>query len=252
MRSGAARAGLAAVAGTAALVGLHSAPALTWLPVVRRRFPVLDGAGDPSHVALTFDDGPDAVSTPVLLDELAALDARATFFLLGENVRRAPDVVRRLVAEGHEIAVHGWHHRNSLRVLPGELRASLERALDVIEGVSGVRPTLYRPPYGAVTLGTLRAARSLGLTTVLWGAWGVDWAPDATPASVQRALAPDLAGGVTILLHDSDCTSSRGSWRSTLGALRPVVEGLRARGLEVGPLGEHRGAPSAAVPVPSA
>lgn len=235
----------------AGAVGLHSAPALSWIPAVRRPFRVLDGAGHPTHVALTFDDGPDAVSTPRILDELDALGVRATFFLLGENVLRAPDVTRRLVADGHEVALHGWHHKNSLRVRPGALRASLVQALDAIESTGGVRPALYRPPYGVVTLGTLLAARSLGLTTVLWGAWGIDWAPTATPASVRRALAPDLTGGVTVLLHDSDCTSSPGSWRSTLGALRPLVEDLRARGLTVGPLRDH-GFDPAKVPVPTA
>jgi peptidoglycan/xylan/chitin deacetylase (PgdA/CDA1 family) len=190
-------------------------------------------------VALTFDDGPDPASTPRILDELDALGVRATFFLLGEMTERAPDVARRIADDGHEVALHGWHHRNSLRVAPNALRASLARALDVIGDATGVRPTLYRPPYGVVTLGTLRAARSLDLTTVLWGAWGADWAADATPSSVQRTLAPDLAGGATVLLHDSDCTSSPGSWRATLGALRPLVDGVRARGLQVGPLREH-------------
>jgi len=135
--------------------------------------------------------------------------------------------------------LHGWHHRNSLLVSPRALRASLARALDTVEEAARVRPDLYRPPYGVLSAATAYAARSLGLTTVLWGAWGADWGVTATPASVLRTLAPDLAGGTTVLLHDSDCTSSPGSWRSTLGAVRPLVDGLRARGLTVGALGEH-------------
>jgi peptidoglycan/xylan/chitin deacetylase (PgdA/CDA1 family) len=221
----------------ASVAAVHSAPALTFVPAIRRRFPALSGTVDPGCVALTFDDGPDAASTPHLLDELDRLQVRATFFLLGEMVQRHPEVARRLVADGHEIGLHGWHHRNSLWVGPLALRRSLVRALAQIEEVTGRRPVLYRPPYGVVTLGTLWAARSLGLTTVLWGAWGRDWEARATGPSVLRTLAPDLTGGVTVLLHDSDCTSAPGSWRSTLAAVPPLVAELRSHGLTVGTVG---------------
>jgi peptidoglycan-N-acetylglucosamine deacetylase len=230
----------AAAVGATAVWLAHSTPALTFVPAVRRAFPGLEGVGRPDHVALTFDDGPDDSSTPLILDELAALGVRATFFLLGEMVERSPATATRLAADGHEIALHGWHHRNSLWVPPHRLRRSLVRALDRIEATVGVRPTLYRPPYGVLTVSSLWAARSLGLTPVLWGAWGKDWSEKATPLTVAQSLAPDLTGGVTVLLHDSDCTSAPQSWRSTLGALRPLIERLRERGLTVGPLREHR------------
>jgi len=233
------RAGLTAgVAVGAAL--FHAAPGVSWLPRVRRHLPRLDGQGRAGSVALTFDDGPDPESTPALLDLLADLDVRATFFVLGQMVQAAPDLARRLVADGHEVALHGWHHRNSLLVSGRGLQASLAQALDLLADTTGVRPRWYRPPYGVMTAGTVRSARNLGLDTVLWGAWGRDWTQTATPASVLRRLAPDLSGGVTVLLHDSDSTSEPGSWRSTLGAVRPLVSELRDRGLGVGPLRDHR------------
>lgn len=80
-------------------------PAATWLPAVRRLLPGLAGAGAADHVALTFDDGPDPRSTPRFLDELARLGCRATFFVLGEMLERHPALGRRVVADGHEIAV---------------------------------------------------------------------------------------------------------------------------------------------------
>jgi len=218
---------------------LHAGSALVWWPAVRRHLPRLHGTGRPDHVALTFDDGPDPESTPRLLDVLDDLGVRATFFVLGQMVAAAPELTRRLVADGHEVALHGWHHRNSLRVPPLALHRSLGRALDVLGDAAGVRPALYRPPYGVVTAGTLASARALGLRTVLWGAWGKDWSARATPARVLRTVAPDLRGGVTVLLHDSDCTSAPGSWRSALGAVRPLVAASRGAGLSVGPLGEH-------------
>ncbi len=227
-------AGLVAAAGT-----LQAASALIWWPAVRRQLPRLHGTGSPDHLALTFDDGPDPESTPRLLDLLADLGVRATFFVLGSMVAVAPDLTRRLVTDGHELGLHGWHHRNSLLVAPVALRRSLVRALDTVQEVAGTRPVLYRPPYGVVTGGTLWAAHSLGLSTVLWGAWGQDWSVRATPSTVLRSLAPDVRGGATVLLHDSDCTSSPGAWRSMLGAVRPLVDGARDAGLRVGPLGEH-------------
>ncbi len=190
-------------------------------------------------MALTFDDGPDARGTPEILDILGELDVKATFFVLGEQVAAHPDEARRLGTEGHEIALHGWNHRNSLFVSPHGLRASLVRALDEIAATTGVRPKWYRPPYGIATAATFWASRSLGFTPVLWDAWGRDWREDATPEDVVRDVLRDARSGSTVLLHDSDCTSAPDSWRVTAGALRPLVQRLRAESLTVGPLRDH-------------
>jgi peptidoglycan/xylan/chitin deacetylase (PgdA/CDA1 family) len=221
----------------------HSLPSATRIPAVQEVMPSLIGRTRTEHVALTFDDGPDPLGTPRILDVLADLEVKATFFLLGEQVVRYPDIAKRVAAEGHEIALHGWHHRYSLLVPPRPLRRSLDRALEVIDTATGATPRWYRPPYGVATAGTFRAAKDLGLTTVLWSQWGLDWQPTATSSSVLAALAGGRHGGVgpgdTILLHDSDITSSAGSWRAPLGALRPLVDGLRERDLTVGPLADH-------------
>lgn len=225
-------------AGAAALA--HLAPGITCVVGVRRdRLPVLTGQGSSGSVALTFDDGPDPESTPAILEVLDDLGVTATFFLLGEMVEKAPSLAAEMNAAGHEIALHGWHHRNSLRVTPWSLRDSLHRATDLIQSVTGTPLHYYRPPYGVLAGGNLIAARDLGLTTVLWGAWGRDWAPTATPHTVLANIRADLQPGTTVLLHDSDCTSSPGSWRSTLGAVRPLVEEIRSRDLAVVPLGRH-------------
>lgn len=84
------------------------------------------------------------------------------------------------------------------------------------------------------------AARRLGLTPVLWTWWGEDWTARAIPDSVHRTLVRDLRGGGTILLHDSDCTSAPGAWRSALGALPRILDACQERGPTVGPLREHR------------
>jgi peptidoglycan/xylan/chitin deacetylase (PgdA/CDA1 family) len=228
--------GAAVVAG----VGLaHAGPAVTWLGGVRRLLPGLAGVGDRGHVALTFDDGPDPVSTPCFLRELRRLDCRATFFVLGELLERHPGLGRRITEEGHEVAVHGWRHGNALLSRPGAPARELGAAVRLVCAVTGVRPAWYRPPYGVLSAEAVVAARALRLRAVLWTAWGRDWTAQATAASVLAALAPGLRGGATVLLHDCDHTCAPGSWRSALGALPEVVGRCRAMGLRVGPLGEH-------------
>jgi peptidoglycan-N-acetylglucosamine deacetylase len=225
-----------------ALAGLglvHAGPGATWLPAVRRWLPGLAGEGAADHVALTFDDGPDPRGTPLFLGELARLGCRATFFVLGELLERHPSLGRRIVAEGHEIAVHGWRHRCALLSRPGLVTAELRRAADVAREVTGVEPAWYRPPYGVFSAEALIAARRCGLRPVLWTAWGRDWTATASPASVLAELSPGLRGGATLLLHDSDHSSAPSSWRSALGALPEVVARCRGRGLRVGPLREH-------------
>jgi peptidoglycan/xylan/chitin deacetylase (PgdA/CDA1 family) len=222
-----------------AVAAVHAGPAASWLPIVRRAFPGLAGVGAPDHVALTFDDGPDPRSTPYFLQELRRLGCSATFFVLGEMLQRHPALGRRIVTEGHEIAVHGWRHGNALIVPPGRAAAEIRRTAGLVTAVAGVRPSWYRPPYGVLSAETLVQARWCGLRPVLWSAWGRDWTASADPRSVLAVLEPDLRGGATVLLHDSDHTAAPGAWRSALGALPELVDRCRAARLRVGALRDH-------------
>ena len=209
----------------------HIGPAATWLPVVRRHLsPRLAGVGHPRHVALTFDDGPDPVSTPRFLDALDGLGARATFFVLGDAVVRHPGVVRETVRRGHEVAVHGWSHDRPWLPTPARDVRALRRAVEAVQDVTGAAPRWYRPPYGILTSGRWAAARAAGLRPVLWTAWGRDWTATASPASVRGTVEAGLGGGGTVLLHDTDRTAAPGSWRATLGALPDLVADWRAAG----------------------
>jgi peptidoglycan/xylan/chitin deacetylase (PgdA/CDA1 family) len=235
------------LAAATALVA-HAVPALTtYGPARNRVLPGLAAVGDPGHVALTFDDGPDPASTPLFLDLLAARDVTATFFLLGSMAERAPGLVREMAAAGHEIAVHGWHHRNLLLRGPRSTHDDLARARDYLGALTGTAPTLFRPPYGVMTAGAHLAARRLGLRPTLWTSWGEDWTAHATADSVFREVTKDLRGGGTILLHDSDCTAKPLAWTSTLGALPALLDHCAERGLGVGPLREHARAGVAAL-----
>ncbi|MER7706745.1 polysaccharide deacetylase family protein [Kitasatospora sp. NPDC097605] len=224
----------------AAVELLHLAPAAVRLPPVRRHLARRTaGYGDPGHIALTFDDGPDPRGTPPILDALDALGVHATFFLLGDMLERAPAVGRDLVARGHEAAVHGRHHRRQYRPAPARDLRELRRATEAVTALAGTRPTWYRPPYGVLTAGPALAAHRLGLRPVLWTAWGRDWEPGATGFSVYATARPALTGGATLLLHDSDCTSTPGSWRATLAALPLIAAHCHAHGLTLGPLRDH-------------
>lgn len=232
--------GLAAAGVLGAAAVLQAGPAVTTWPALRARLtPTLAGLGQADHVALTFDDGPDPASTPRFLEALAATGTRATFFLLGSMLARAPSLGQELAAAGHEVAVHGWLHRYAVLRTPTALYDDLYRARDLVEDVTGRRAAFFRPPYGVLSAGALAAASRLALRPVLWTAWGRDWKAGATPATVLATVRRDLAGGGTVLLHDSDCTSAPQSWRSALGALPGLLADCAGRGLRVGPLGEH-------------
>jgi len=154
---------------------------------------------DRKLLALTFDDGPDPASTPALLDALAAVGARATFFVIGARAERHPELVARILAEGHEIGNHTWDHP-SLPTLPiADQEAQLRRARDQLQG-AGDR--LMRPPYGDHTLATARLARRLGYRMVLWNSHAEDWR-DHDAETIASRICDEAAPGAIALLHDT-------------------------------------------------
>ena len=234
---------LAPVAAGALTVGVvaHLAPgAASWRSMRCRLLPRLAGVGHDRHVALTFDDGPDPVSTPAFLDALDGLGWQATFFCLGQQVRRDPDLTRRSSGAGHELGVHGDVHTSHLRRPVTWTVPDLRRARDLVADVAGVEPRLV--PAAVRRPGRLLARRrptSAGLRTVLWTSWGRDWRAEATPETVVADLDRTWHPGATVLLHDSDITSAPDCWRSALGALPLLAERWGAQGLTVGTLGQH-------------
>lgn len=153
----------------------------------------------PPAIALTFDDGPGAV-TSALLDVLGRHAARATFDVLGERIAGREGVLRRMAAEGHEVGVHGWSHGDH-RDDPEVRAADVARAADAVLAVCGTRPRVFRPPFGLTTRRLEEAVAGHGLTTVLWDVDPRDYEEPGADAIRDRTLAA-MGPGSIVLLHD--------------------------------------------------
>jgi peptidoglycan/xylan/chitin deacetylase (PgdA/CDA1 family) len=226
------------VAGLAGLTYATVAPACEfWGPVVSR------GKPGSNRVALTFDDGPTPGSTERVLDALRAADAKATFFVIGVNVRAHPQLLRRIHDEGHLIANHSFRHSHYgvMRTFPYWFR-EIGQTEDVVRSELRLRTALFRPPMGVKTWQTARAARELGHTVVTWSRRAID----GLPTSADRIVAR-LAGagdGEILLLHDGVEPHAPHRDRSaTVEAIAPLIRSLRARNLTPVRLDELLGLP---------
>lgn len=194
-------------------------------PVVNR------GPAESRSVVLTFDDGPAAPFTEQVLDILAEHEISATFFLCGKNVERHPEIARRIVREGHTIGNHTYSHpflfARSRRFMAGEI----DRAQEAIERITGVRPALFRPPYGARWFGLVPVLRERGLKMVMWSVMGFDWKYKSQ--AIIRAITSRLHTGAVILLHDGhEQPPSAGIDQSaTVEALPAIIEAASRGGL---------------------
>jgi peptidoglycan/xylan/chitin deacetylase (PgdA/CDA1 family) len=166
-----------------------------------------------------------------VLDALAAAGARATFFLVGEQVRRSPTLARELVDAGHAVALHGDTHRVQLRLTPRALADDLDRGHATIAEATGGAPRCYRPPLGVFSPAGLSLVRRRGWEPLLWSRWGHDWRLHRTPAQIAAELTGRLAPGDVLLLHDADDYSHPGSWQRTVKALPRILDEIARRGL---------------------
>jgi peptidoglycan/xylan/chitin deacetylase (PgdA/CDA1 family) len=179
-------------------------------------------------VALTFDDGPDARSTPALLDLLRERSVEAAFFCVGNRVATHPELAARIVGGGHLLENHTYTHSKATNLFSvGRLRAELARTQKVIQETTGTAPLLYRPPMGLSNPRAFRVARSLGLTVVGWTARGLDTKitdPERIVARIERRLEP----GTIILLHDGNIPADR-----LIVTVKMLLDRLCALGYEV-------------------
>jgi peptidoglycan-N-acetylglucosamine deacetylase len=195
-----------------------------------RRFPARQRADGAEGIVLTFDDGPDQDATPAMLDALDAAGARATFFVVGEQVEADPVLAREITGRGHDVQLHGYGHVAHPLLSPAEARHDLERGARVLREATGLEARFYRPPYGRFTRDSYRACRALGLEAVYWSAWGTDW-ETISPQRIAELVTPDLSAGAVVLLHDSPRYGHRPSARPTAEALPLIAASVADIGL---------------------
>jgi peptidoglycan/xylan/chitin deacetylase (PgdA/CDA1 family) len=177
---------------------------------------------DQPYIAMTFDDGPSAENTPRLLEILKQRNIKATFFLIGQNVAANPDIVRRILAEGHEVGNHSWTHPQLSKLSDDRVTAEITKTQDAIKDASGYSPTLLRPPYGAITPRQREwIANQFGLNIILWSVDPFDWKRPGASVITQRILS-QVRPGAIILSHDIH--------KQTVDAMPATLDALIAKG----------------------
>ncbi|MBM3463224.1 MAG: polysaccharide deacetylase family protein [Armatimonadetes bacterium] len=185
-------------------------------------------------VALTFDDGPSPDWTPRVLDVLKKNQVKGTFFMVGKSVEQHPDLVRRIVAEGHVVGSHSFSHRCMPLLDQKSLEEEIDRAAEAIEKVTGQKPRYFRPPWGMYNRAVLDALRKRGYLTVLWTRSSQDWRnPGADVVHALSTQNPEL--GEIVLFHDGgNYPSSLGMSREqTVDSLTPIIETYERQGYQV-------------------
>lgn len=177
---------------------------------------------DQPYIAMTFDDGPSAENTPRLLEMLKQRNIKATFFLIGQNAASNPDIVRRILADGHEIGNHSWTHPQLSKLSDDRVTAEITKTQDAIKDASGFSPTLLRPPYGAITPRQREwIENQFGLNVILWSVDPLDWKRPGASVITQRILSQARPGAI-ILSHDIH--------KQTVDAMPATLDGLIAKG----------------------
>ena len=182
-------------------------------------------------VALTFDDGPHPEHTREVLDILDAFGAKATFFVIGSKAAANPDVVREIARRGHDLGIHSFTHDHFLNLrLETRIEKEIVDSADLIEGLVGERPRWFRPPVGFTSPRVSVAVRKVAVDVVGWSERAYDGLDVTTAVKVVERLAPRLADGDIVLLHDATEKGDRKP--ASVGALIGILEAMRQRGLE--------------------
>jgi len=183
-----------------------------------------DRAGRPKLIALTFDDGPYPVFTPLLLDTLERLNVHATFFLIGRDAQQWPELSLRIEQDGNEIADHTYTHPDLDKETDAQVRNEIVKGGRVLFALVHDRAVfdLFRPPHGRYTTQTVKIAQSLGYKTVLWNDDGGDWRPVTTAQGLEEHLEAHATAPEIVLLHSGRL--------ATIQMLPEVVARFRAAG----------------------
>lgn len=179
-------------------------------------------------IALTFDDGPNEPYTSQILDILNSYGVKATFFAVGKNVEYYPEVAQRIVAEGHVLGNHTYTHKALTEFDPPDY-SELDKTQKAIYEVTGVKPHLFRPPYGRKTPWELEYVKKKGMLTITWSDSAKD-PPQPPSYIIEKRVLQRVRPGTIILLHDGNGTKHGADRSQTVAALPNIIESLQARG----------------------
>lgn len=182
---------------------------------------ITHGEGTRKNITLTFDDAPDEVNTPKLLDILKENGVKASFFMIGENMRGSNiALVKRAYDEGHLVLSHSFSHPRMTDLNVTDMSAQLERTSRRIEEITGKYPLLFRPPYGAINPLVVDVINEHNMTTILWSMDSLDWGID-DPKPIVQIVSSKIQSGDIIMMH---CNSS------SVGALPLIIKNLKEQG----------------------
>ena len=208
-------------------------PRAFWRPLLYQWIAGANRQAAEGTVAVTFDDGPHPSSTPFILDILAAAQAPATFFITGHNAERYPDLVGRIVTEGHSLGSHGAVHFDARELPWAATRGNYEAGTHSLEVITGRSIALYRPPHGGLTLRFALFLRRQQTSVWFWTIDPEDWRPDADRDQIIQAVS-GVKNGDVVLLHDwIEEPESVGALdrAATITALPAILETIQSRGL---------------------
>ena len=191
-------------------------------------------------MALTFDDGPYPPYTGRLLDVLKEKKIRATFFLVGDQARLHPDLVRRMVDEGHTVGLHAFRHRDFLKLTEEEKEKDLQQGKEILQSITGKKPNYWRPPHGFRDNSVMKIALAKDLQVVNWSVIPRDWT-GIDKQEIYNRVIDKAEDGAIVLLHDGDSPLYRASRQATVDAVGPLIDSLREKGYHLVSLEEYTG-----------
>jgi peptidoglycan-N-acetylglucosamine deacetylase len=191
---------------------------------------IKQGLTNQPKICLTFDDGPNPEITPLVLDLLAQNRIPATFFLVGYRAERSPELVQRILADGHEIGIHTYDHYHAYQMFFKKSIATIRQGKHVLENVTTLPVTWFRPPWGALNLFQYFVLKQSGLKVVLWTANAVDWDLRTTPTEILERLLSKVRPGSIIVIHDAG--GDPGAPENMLKALPEIIEQFQAKGYD--------------------
>jgi peptidoglycan/xylan/chitin deacetylase (PgdA/CDA1 family) len=196
-----------------------------------KTLPIRKGSTSQKFISLTFDDGPDPFFTPSIIDILKKTEVNATFFLVGKKAKQHPEIVKRIIAEGHGIGNHTYNHLHPYRISSFRAMEDIRNGKNIIESITDIPVIFFRPPHGAIRPCVLKEAHRLNQKIILWSISGHDWGKKTNFKTIYNRIINNLHNGGIILFHDALSKMNRPM--ETLQALPSIIHHIQQKEYEI-------------------